>query len=284
MSIRRFALNLFDRPGLRMFLGTGATWYARRSTGADMQIFHKDGMWTHRVGQYSFPDSPRFEYFADSFAKGIHQADEYFATARDYWFHYYEPRRGDIVIDVGAGCGEDTLAFSHAVGDSGRVLAIEAHPGTFRRLEMFCRLNRLTNTTPLWLALTGKSGTVSMIESEHWERQSIDWTNARSDEQVPANTLDALCEHEQIKDIAFLKMNIEGAERDAIRGMAESIKYIKRICIACHDFRANRGDGEHFRTRATVEPFLRDHGFTLAYRQDDHRSYVRDHIYGSRQS
>jgi len=40
-------------------------------------------------------------------------------------FHYFQPKKGDIVIDVGAGRGEDTLAFSQSVGKSGQVIAVE---------------------------------------------------------------------------------------------------------------------------------------------------------------
>ncbi len=39
---------------------------------------------------------------------------------------------------------------------------------------------------------------------------------------------------------------------------------IRQICVACHDFRSELGHGEEFRTRAFVEQFLIDHGFTLA--------------------
>jgi FkbM family methyltransferase len=281
MSLRRFTVKLLDRPGGRGLLAAGATWYAKRLTGIDVRVLHREGLWTRRVGPYYFPDSSRFEYFADSFEKGIRQAEKYISDAKDYWFRFYQPRVGDVVIDVGAGQGEDALAFSDAVGVAGRVLAIEAHPGTFELLDAFCRLNGLSNTKPLWLALMGTTGNVSMTQSAHWERQSIDWTQ-QADQQVPATTLDDVCQREDIDDIAFLKMNIEGAEKDALAGMQNSIDYVRRICVACHDFRAERGDGEHFRTRSFVEDYLQSHGFSLAYRRDDRRDYVRDHVYGHR--
>jgi hypothetical protein len=40
------------------------------------------------------------------------------------------------------------------------------------------------------------------------------------------------------------------------------------------------GHGEQFRTRAFVESFLVDHGFTLASRPHDPRDYFRDDIFG----
>jgi FkbM family methyltransferase len=282
MSIQRAVINLLDRPGGRTVLGGLTTRFARKITGTDIEIAYKDGLWTSRIGRYFLPDSEHFNYFTNSFAKSASQVEEYFANAKDYWFHAYRPQRGDVIVDIGAGCGEDTLAFSEAVGESGRVIAIEAHPATFRLLESFCRLNRIHNATPVWLALMGNAGSVSMVESKSWEGHSVDLQNSVSSLRVPASTLDALCERLNIKDIAFLKMNIEGAERDAIKGMTRSIAHVRTICVACHDFRADRGDGEHFRTRHVVESFLVENGFRLAYRPDDARPFVRDHIHGFR--
>ena len=77
-------------------------------------------------------------------------------------------------------------------------------------------------------------------------------------------------------------MNIEGAEQDAIAGMAATIGKVRSICVACHDFRAERGDGEQYRTREKIIGFLTSHGFTVAGRRDDRRPFVRDHVYGFR--
>jgi len=85
-----------------------------------------------------------------------------------------------------------------------------------------------------------------------------------------------------LKKIAFLKMNIEGAEREALLGMGPSLRRVEQICVACHDFRADLGHGEQFRTRIFVQEFLVKHGFTLRSRPDDPRSYVRDHVFGLR--
>lgn len=282
MSPQRFAINLLDRRAGRTILGALATRYAKSSTGADIEIRHMEGLWVLRAGPYSFPSSPAFQYFAYSFAKGLIQADDEVASSTDYWFQQYQPRAGDVIIDVGAGGGEDALAFSRAVGPTGRVLAIEAFPATFKRLELFCRLNRLSNTTPLMLAIMSKRGSVAMMETGNWEGNTAEWSDDASRDSVPAITLDELCEEQRISHIAFLKMNIEGAEQEAIRGMTASIKRTRAICIACHDFRADRGDGEQFRTRAIIEPFLRDNGFTLLTRPSDRRPFVRDHVYGLR--
>lgn len=54
-------------------------------------------------------------------------------------------REGDVVIDVGANLGYFSLLCSRLVGPAGRVVAIEAAPSTFARLESNLSLNRATN-------------------------------------------------------------------------------------------------------------------------------------------
>jgi FkbM family methyltransferase len=53
---------------------------------------------------------------------------------------------------------------------------------------------------------------------------------------IQSVSLDDFVKTNNIEKINFLKMNIEGAELHAIKGMTESIKKIDHIAIACHDF------------------------------------------------
>ena len=66
-------------------------------------------------------------------------------ASADHWFHVYRPKAGDVVVEMGAGKGWDTLAFSRAVGPTDCVISIEAHPGTFEYLDRLCRINNLEN-------------------------------------------------------------------------------------------------------------------------------------------
>lgn len=283
MSYKRKLIHFLDRPGGRFLLGKIATHFVRRMTGIDLEILYANGLWTHRVGPDFIPDSLKFDYKSPVFATWKSVADQRIADTNYYWLQHYHPQDGDVIVDVGAGRGEDTLTFSRRVGGRGRVIAIEAHPFSFAILKSFCQLNRLTNVTALHLALMDKPGTVRIAESESsWMEHAIDYSQGSSGIEVPANTLDEVCRRQGLREIAFLKMNIEGAERDALCGMESVISGVRQICVACHDFRSEHGDGEHYRTRDFVEKFLVKHGFTLAPRRDDPRDYVRDHVFGVR--
>jgi len=251
--------------------------------GEDIEIAYVDGHWTYRVGPDFFPGGPRFNYTPPDFERLRRQMEVNASETKEHWLQHYRPQEGDVVVDVGAGRGEDTLTFSRAVGATGRVIAIEAHPMSFAILRKFCQLNRLSNVTPVQLALMDKPGTVRIVESESsWMENAIEYGQESSGITVQAGTLNDVCQQQGLKDIAFLKMNIEGAERHALLGMEPVIQHIRQICVACHDFRAKLGHGEHFRTRSFVEQFLIKHGYTLASRPNDPRDYVRDHVFGLR--
>lgn len=283
MSYKRALIRLLDRPGGRFLLGKVATTFLHLRSGNGVEINYIDGMWSRRVGPDFFPDGPRFNYTYADFESWKRQMEVYSSTTREYWLQHYRPQEGDVIVDVGAGRGEDTVAFSRGVGKTGRVIAVEAHPLSFAILKKFCALNRLSNVTPLHVALMDKPGIAHVVESESsWMENTVSSDRDSSGVAVQATTLGDLCAKEGIGDIAFLKMNIEGAERSALRGMQTVMPRIRQICVACHNFRADNGHGEHFRTRSFVERFLTEHGFTLASRSDDARDYVRDHVFGLR--
>jgi FkbM family methyltransferase len=285
LSYKRSLIRLLDRPGGRFVLGKIATGFLRQISGPGVEIAYVDGLWTRRVGRYFFPDGITFDYNYADFGAWRDQVERYASDTTDYWLQHYRPRTGDVIVDVGAGRGEDTLTFSQGVGSSGRVIAIEAHPLSCAILKGFCRLNRLANVTPLHLALMDRSGTVRIAESSgSWMENTTVGVGEVSAVQVRASTLDEICERQRLGTIAFLKMNIEGAERYALPGMESVMQRIRHICIACHDFRSELGHGEQYRTRAFVEQFLLDHGFALASRPGDPRDFVRDHVFGLRRT
>src|SRR2546422_7121505 len=155
-------VRFLDRPGGRRVLAKLATRAARRETYADVEILYRN-LWAHRVGKYYYPDGRKFS----SDLKWADLSQEYVRNAEERWLRYGRPQKGDVVIDVGAGRGEDTLAVSQAVGETGRVIAIEAHPVSCEFLKCFCTLNRLTNVTAAEGAAEGQHGVVSDAEGRN---------------------------------------------------------------------------------------------------------------------
>src|SRR5262249_23018263 len=103
-------------------------------------------------------------------------ADEistYFLYADDFWFSIYQPKAGDIVLDVGAGHGEDVLPLAQKVGPTGKVIAIEAHPVAFSHLIRLCRLKRLNNVVALNVAAMDTSAIMKIEDGEKWDANTV---------------------------------------------------------------------------------------------------------------
>jgi len=271
--------------GERVALARRATELARTAMpGVDLEILW-DGMWVRRVGPDFFPDPDMFRLPGNAepnWERWAGQARKHLRDAEDYWFHLYEPQAGDAIVDIGAGRGEDVFAFSRAVGPAGRVWAIEPHPVSFAALRRLCELNRLANVTALNYACMDRAGDLQIETLPVWESNYV-----RAGDASPASypvkgvRFDDLAAGHGIQRIDFLKMNIEGAERWALPGCAEALSRARSVCIAAHDFRAARGEGEEFRTLDFVKQFVTEAGFEIVMR-DDPRYYVPYHVHGRR--
>jgi FkbM family methyltransferase len=260
-----------------------ATAIARQALpGVDIEVFW-DGMWIRRVGPYYFPDPDMFNGRPLAWERWAQQAGKYLRDAEDYWFHLYKPSEGNVIVDIGAGRGEDVFAFSHSVGPSGRVIAIEPHPVSFRALEKFRALNRLNNVELLNYACVDHPAQLEIETLPVWESNYVrSGSRSPTSHAVTAVRFDDLCKERRIDRIDYLKMNIEGAERAALPGCRAALDRTHFVTVAAHDFRAARGEGEEFRTLAFVRQFLTVAGFDLITRDDDSRYYVPYHVHGSR--
>jgi FkbM family methyltransferase len=282
MWIPESLVRELDDPQRRDELSRKATAHAREVfPGVDVEIFW-DGMWIRRVGPHYFPDPDLFTAEEKRWRRWPALAEKYVADADDYWFYRYKPKPGDVIVDVGAGRGEDVFAFSRAVGPEGRVWAIEPHPVSFDALRRFCSLNGLQNVATLNYACVSEPGDLHIETLPAWESNYVrPGEPSGTSHAVQGVRLDELCDREGIGHVDFLKMNIEGAERDALPGAAGLLERVGAVCIAAHDFRADRGEGEQFRTLAFVREFLTAAGFATETR-DDPRYYVPFHVHGTK--
>lgn len=221
-------------------------------------------------------------------------ANSFFLTKDPAWFsskqyyrdvfktysgHFYEPRKGDTVIDVGAGVGEEVLPVSDLIGSAGKVYAIEANPNTFGVLEYYCENNRLSNVFLHNLAITEHSGHIFIEDDgDYGVQNAVSMKQSGNQLQVKSQSLDDFVESNNIESVDLLKVNIEGAERFVIKGMDRSVHKIKHVAISCHDFRYAAGESEFFKTHDEVKAYLQQH-FTLSFQQTG--DSVRDnYIYG----
>jgi FkbM family methyltransferase len=126
-------------------------------------------------------------------------------------------RPGAIVYDVGANAGFFTLLASKLAGDSGRVHAFEPLPRNLEFLERHIRLNELANVHVGALAIAATSGKAHFRIAPH---ASMGGLAEGGDLRVVTASLDDLIASGRAARPDFIKMDIEGAESDALRGAA----------------------------------------------------------------
>jgi hypothetical protein len=61
--------------------------------------------------------------------------------------------------------------------------------------------------------------------------------------------------------------------------MDETLAMTRQLCICCHDFRADWGDGENMRTKGVVIDYLRSRGFEIFTAEAHPKAIFRDHVY-----
>lgn len=270
MTLIHEAKRLLNQRWLRPVLGPVASRLARRKGNGVQKIFCDEGVWLHQTS------SGYFAYGEPYVRLDLEQLD---AFAKSVFFWGYRPRAGDVIVDVGAGVGEEALTFSRAVGESGRVICIEAHPETFRCLQKLVQYNRLGNVIAIQQAVSEPSCEMATIEDgRHYLRNRLG-----GDRGIPvrAATLDGIRQKLGLGRVHFLKMNIEGAERVAIRGMAKTLQQTEALCVCCHDFLAEAGGEDSLRTKGLVGDFLRGRGFRVVQRPEPNLApYVRDQVWG----
>ena len=284
MTARDVLVRLLDRPRGRNLLASITNAHARRLNGSPaLHVFYDHDLhsWGRKALGETILDGTKFNYYAHdlTITDGM---TPWTAAAHRYWFVHYQPRPGDVILDIGAEIGSDVPAFANGVGKDGRVIAVEAHPVTYKLLEATVARCGFTNVECKLLAITESRGEIFIEDASSTLSSAISTRGVGH--RVPGLSMDDLCEELGIGEIGLVKMNIEGSERDALKGMTKTLGRTRNLVVACHDFRADRGDGEYFRTRAEVVSTLRAAGFTVADPPKNATVYVRDHVHAWRAS
>lgn len=186
------------------------------------------------------------------------------------FFHAYEPTLGDIVVEVGAGAGGETADLARMVGSDGYVLAVEPHPVSFGLLKDRVRAD---NVSLINAAVGVTSGTAWISNDGSLLRDHLVGEEYPGALPVVATTLDSLTE--DLERIDYLKMNIEGAEADALRGGKKTLAMTSNVVVSCHDFLG-------MATKTKVTSLLLAAGFAVSGRADAEDSCRADYVYGSR--
>jgi len=138
---------------------------------------------------------------------------------------------GEIFIDIGANVGAYSLIASRLVGKSGKVIAFEPASKSFLRLLKNISLNGITNIVPERLAVIDKTTQTDLYisGSQNLGMSSIYHHNFETGitEKVESISLDDYVEKQGISKISLIKIDIEGSEYLALKGMQKVLTVLR---------------------------------------------------------
>ncbi len=135
---------------------------------------------------------------------------------------------GDIVIDAGACWGETSLYFAHEVGETGKVISFEFIPSNLTVLKKNLAVNPLLEErvtiipNPIWI---NSDQTLYYVDwgpgsRVSFEKLRSDFENTQRKTTSIDNTISKL----SLPRIDFIKMDIEGAELQALKGAEKTLR------------------------------------------------------------
>jgi len=138
------------------------------------------------------------------------------------WFDYFSINPGEIVVDLGACVGETTLPFARKVGKQGLVIALEPDITNFRVIHNLIIKYQLMNTIA-FLAGIGKKTGRARLSIGGWNAHSTILKGRRmfGTRVVPVISWNDLVDTLAIKHVDLAKINVEGAEIEALEGMTK---------------------------------------------------------------
>ncbi len=129
-------------------------------------------------------------------------------------------KEGDTFIDVGAHIGYFTVLASQILGPKGKVLSFEPFPANFQYLQKNIKLNNLENVIAYDRGLWDSSAKKGILETAPHKARIVEGSD------IEMMTLDSL----EVRP-NLIKMNIEGSEPFALRGMTETLERNKPILL-----------------------------------------------------
>lgn len=173
----------------------------------------------------------------------------------------YSKNKGGVIFDCGAHVGNCAILFSRLAGPDGTVVCVEPFKDSYHKLVKRIEQMKLKNVTPVNRGLwkTSESLTLDVFQNTIYCRLPSALPSKREKKSsmlINCTTIDELVSDLKLKRLDLIKMDIEGAEIEALQGAQKTLSDLRpQLAIASY----HRRDGQP--TCTAVEKILADHGY-----------------------
>lgn len=149
-------------------------------------------------------------------------------------YHFDAIRPDPVILDIGSNIGASVMYFKHTYPRS-RVLAFEPDPLISEILQDNIEMNRLSDVQIFNSAIAGREGTLTFYSDGRYQACLAD--HLPQDAVGDWSRVDVPCR--RLRDylnvpVDFMKMNIEGAEWEALNDAGDQLRSIREMVVEYH--------------------------------------------------
>ena len=200
---------------------------------------------------------------------------------------------GTTLLDIGANKGIYTYWMSKKAGKDGLVISFEPQPELGDHLRDVKESFKLKNVTIQNKGLSDKAGKFEMIRSVAGSggarllREDDDFSGKRGlhKVEVELTTLDNFFQHQHVKNLSFIKCDVEDHELQVFMGGEQTLKkHMPILLFECHHEEAKKGELFSYLTGLGYRGFFIEDGKEIDYKEfdsypyrkpsDKHRNYI----------
>jgi len=183
--------------------------------------------------------------------------------------HHLQP--GHIFYDIGANVGFFTVIGARLVGPTGHVYAFEPVPENVAFVRKNVALNNFSNVTVFERAVSQSSGKGELLVSHYSGGATLSPSDAPSDLKgviaVDLISIDELIAQQGLIPPTVVKIDVEGAEMEVLKGMIQTIEKYRPIII----YELDDGDEQTFRRKQReCDTFIQGFGYKLTLLADSY--------------
>ena len=163
-----------------------------------------------------------FEYEGTRYLADVTHLKHYLHR-KQYFFNRnkvsIEPKNGDVILDCGACLGDTAVVFGNTVGKKGKVFAFDPVDTHLKVLRYNAEQNPDLN---IEIIPTGVSN--NCIDADPILSEKFNPGFNSISRHVPLQTIDKFVSDKDLKNVNFIKMDIEGSELFALEGALKTLE------------------------------------------------------------
>ncbi len=210
MSLKGLLSKIFSKVPQSLIKDRIRVYLYNRSSNKEFVILKKKGVWIASYPGYDL--------------KFCSDIVPYHVLLTNFLFTHHFPKGPvDILVDGGAYIGSFSIYATKQFPGVKKVIALEPDPVNIKRLTKNMNLNALPDFEILPIGLWGKKDLLTFFSEQKLASSIYNSSGGKSAVQIEVDTIDSILNGVNGKRI-FIKMNIEGAELEALDGCLKTIQ------------------------------------------------------------